>query len=223
MKPWAYYNEIDPFACAWLRELIKENLIAPGEVDERDIKEVQAEDLKGFAQAHWFAGIGVWSHALRRAGWPDDRPCWTGSCPCQPFSASGKRQGFKDERHLWPEWLRLIEACRPTIIFGEQVGAVCRGTDPTEEEVPLMWHRENLSRIFQELKRRSPECMQRVLKQTRAYIQEKSCTIDVDSLLRMEEYEARLCIGERSEISSQAKRDTVQSRSKKNSGRSRLR
>jgi len=34
----------------------------------------------------FFAGIGGWSRALRLAGWPDDRPVWTGSCPCQPFS-----------------------------------------------------------------------------------------------------------------------------------------
>jgi DNA (cytosine-5)-methyltransferase 1 len=30
----AYYNEIDPFAAAWLRNLIAEGLIAPGVVDE---------------------------------------------------------------------------------------------------------------------------------------------------------------------------------------------
>jgi DNA (cytosine-5)-methyltransferase 1 len=46
----AYYNEIDPFAAAWLRELIKANLIAPGEVDDRSIEDVQAQDLKGFTQ-----------------------------------------------------------------------------------------------------------------------------------------------------------------------------
>ena len=33
----AYYNEIDPSAAAWLRELIKAGLIAPGIVDERSI------------------------------------------------------------------------------------------------------------------------------------------------------------------------------------------
>ena len=116
----AYYNENDPFAATWLRELIKSNLIAPGEVDERSIEDVKATDLKGFAQCHFFAGIGGWSYALRLAGWPDDRPVWTGSCPCPSFSAAGKGEGFEDPRHLWPRWFGLICESRPPTIFGEQ-------------------------------------------------------------------------------------------------------
>ena len=83
----AYDNEIDPFAADWLRELIRAGHIAPGEVDTRSIEDVAPDDLAGFAQCHFFAGIGTWSYALRRAGWADDRPVWTGSCPCQPFRA----------------------------------------------------------------------------------------------------------------------------------------
>lgn len=120
----AYYNEIDPFAAQWLRELIKAGHIAPGEVDTRSIENVAADDLAGFTQCHFFAGIGTWSYALRCAGWPDDRPVWTGSCPCQPFSAAGKRKGTADERHLWPSFFRLISQCRPDVIFGEQVAAL---------------------------------------------------------------------------------------------------
>jgi DNA (cytosine-5)-methyltransferase 1 len=119
----AYYNEYDPKAAAWLRELIKQGHIADGVVDERSIEDVTPNDLNGFTQCHFFAGIGVWSYALRRAGWADDRPVWTGSCPCQPFSAAGKRAGFADERHLWPAFHHLIGQCRPDIVLGEQVAS----------------------------------------------------------------------------------------------------
>ena len=117
----AYYNENDPYAAQWLRNLIKAGHIADGEVDERSIKDIKPDDLQGFVQVHFFAGIGGWSHALRLAGWPDDRAVWTGSCPCQPFSAAGKRQGKSDERHLWLEFFNLIKASRPPVIMGEQV------------------------------------------------------------------------------------------------------
>lgn len=119
----AYYNEIEPKAAAALRALIEDGLIAPGDIDTRPIQEVQPDDLKGYTQCHFFAGIGLWSVALRWAGWCDDRPVWTGSCPCQPFSVAGKRTGKKDDRHLWPEWHRLIREHRPPILFGEQVSS----------------------------------------------------------------------------------------------------
>lgn len=123
MKAAAYYNEIDPYAAQWLRNLIAGGHIAPGEVDERSIEDVTADDLRGFTQHHFFAGIGVWSHSLRLAGWPDDKPVWTGSCPCQPFSTAGKGIGFADERHLWPAFFHLISELRPQHVFGEQVAA----------------------------------------------------------------------------------------------------
>ncbi|EGO6390916.1 DNA cytosine methyltransferase [Salmonella enterica] len=116
----AYYNEIDTFAAQWLRNLIDAGHIAPGIVDTRSIEDVTPNDLKGFTQCHFFAGIGVWSYALRLAGWPDDKPIWTGSCPCQPFSQAGKGKGFDDERHLWPAFHWLIAQCRPVCVAGEQ-------------------------------------------------------------------------------------------------------
>jgi DNA (cytosine-5)-methyltransferase 1 len=119
----AYYNEIDPYAAQWLRNLIAAGHIAPGDVDERSIEDVKPDDLRQYKQCHFFAGIGVWSHSLRRAGWSDDRPVWTGSCPCQPFSDAGKGAGFDDERHLWPSFQWLIQELRPEHIFGEQVAS----------------------------------------------------------------------------------------------------
>ncbi|MDH2092645.1 DNA cytosine methyltransferase [Rhizobium pusense] len=119
----AYYNEFDPYAAQWLRNLIAKNLIAPGDVDERSIVDVQPDDLKGYTQCHFFAGIGGWSYAARLAGYPDDRELWTGSCPCQPFSVAGKQQGTEDERHLWPIFFDLISSRRPAVVMGEQVAA----------------------------------------------------------------------------------------------------
>jgi DNA (cytosine-5)-methyltransferase 1 len=117
----AYYNEVNAHAAGWLRNLVAAGLICAGDVDDRDIRDVCADDLKGYTQHHFFAGIGIWSLALRMAGWPDDRPVTTGSCPCQPFSGAGKGDGFADERHLWPAWHWLIGQYRPDTIFGEQV------------------------------------------------------------------------------------------------------
>jgi DNA (cytosine-5)-methyltransferase 1 len=121
--PKAYYNEIDSFAANWLRELIRKQIIADGDVDERSIEDVTPNELMGYTQCHFFAGIGVWSYALRGAGWADERPVWTASCPCQPFSSAGKGGGFDDERHLWPSFYWLVEQCRPSIRFGEQVAS----------------------------------------------------------------------------------------------------
>lgn len=118
-----YYNEIDPHAALTLANLIAAGHIAHGIVDTRSIEDVKPSDLKGFKQCHFFAGVGVWSLALRRAGWPDDREVWTGSCPCQPFSSAGEGAGFADERHLWPAFNHLIEVRRPAVVFGEQVAS----------------------------------------------------------------------------------------------------
>ncbi len=124
----ALYNEHDHGAAAWLRELINQRQITEGTVDERSIADLQPEDVSGFRRVHLFAGIGGWELALRIAGWPEDIPVWTGSCPCQPFSAAGKRKGQADERHLWPEMFRLIKSVRPPCVFGEQVsGAIKPG------------------------------------------------------------------------------------------------
>ncbi len=116
-----YYNEFDAKTAAWLKQLITEGLVPNGDVDTRSITEVTKGDLSGYTQCHFFAGIGGWSLALQLAGWPRDRPVWTGSCPCQPFSTAGKQKGNEDERHLWPVFFNLIRQCRPVTVFGEQV------------------------------------------------------------------------------------------------------
>lgn len=123
---WTYYNDNDPFICEWVRELIKDGLVPDGEVDSRSITDVSANDVRGFGQCHFFCGILGWPLAFKLAGWPRDQSVWTGSCPCQPFSAAGKQQALSDERDLWPPFFQLIAECRPPIIFGEQVEAAIR-------------------------------------------------------------------------------------------------
>jgi len=58
---------------------------------------------------------------LQLAGVDHRTPLWTGSPPCQPFSAAGKQLGQFDPRHLAPVFLDLISQCRPPVLFGEQV------------------------------------------------------------------------------------------------------
>lgn len=119
----AFYNEVEPYAAEWLRSLVAAGHVAAGHVDSRSIEDVSPRDVRSATQAHFFAGIGGWSYALRLAGWPDDVPVWTGSCPCQPFSAAGDKKGLSDARHLWPVWFGLIRECAPAIVFGEQVAS----------------------------------------------------------------------------------------------------
>lgn len=118
----AYYNDNDKRICRWLRNLIREGLITPGDVDDRPIQEVRAVELSGYARVHFFCGIAGWDHALNLAGWGEE-PVWTGSCPCQPFSVAGRGLGTDDERHLWPVFRELIRECNPSTVFGEQVAS----------------------------------------------------------------------------------------------------
>lgn len=118
-----YYSEWDPYAAQWLRNLIASGLIPPGDVDTRSITDVRPDDLAGYRQCHFFAGIGGWPLAARLAGWPDDRELWSGSTPCQPFSVAGKGKGQGDDRHLWPHFFGLLRARRPSAFLGEQVAA----------------------------------------------------------------------------------------------------
>ena len=85
----AYYNEIDPYAAQWLR-----NLISPATLRQAmSMKETSAMFIPTTfdATANVISSPGSASEprpAARRLA--DDRPVWTGSCPCPPFSAAGK-------------------------------------------------------------------------------------------------------------------------------------
>ena len=121
-----FYNEFDPKAASWLRQLVADQVIPKGVVDERSITDLDPEELSGYTQCHFFAGIGGWSLALELAGWREDRQVWTGSPPCQSFSSAGKQRGKDDERHLWPAFFDLIRFGKPSTIFGEQVSSAIK-------------------------------------------------------------------------------------------------
>ena len=123
----AFYNDVDSYAAAWIRNLSAAGQIAPGVVDERSIRDLKPADVACYRQFHAFAGIAVWSRALRDAGWPDDVNIWSGSCPCTDFSDAGRRRGFEGDSHFWPDWFRLIAACRPSCVIGEQVSSKAGG------------------------------------------------------------------------------------------------
>ena len=116
-----YYNDIESFVCDWTENLIDANCLPAGSVDRHSITEVTPDDLVGYGWCSFFNGIGGWVLAARLAGWPRDVPLWMASLPCQPFSMAGKRKGKDDERHLWPEFFRLVRECSPWCIVGEQV------------------------------------------------------------------------------------------------------
>jgi DNA (cytosine-5)-methyltransferase 1 len=61
--------------------------------------------------------------------WQSDDIILTGGFPCQPYSQAGKRLGKEDERHLWPEMLRVIREVRPRYIVGENVGGIVNWSD----------------------------------------------------------------------------------------------
>lgn len=137
-------------------------------------------------------------YALRCAGWPDDRPIWTGSCPCQPFSGAGKRVGFDDDRHLWPVWFKLIDQCKPSVVIGEQVAS--SGTvGKANQNVPEMSNREAVFGVLRELQGQPTLVMQGLRAgcgkgpEALQPRQDESCSQEVEGR------KARACSHERSE------------------------
>ena len=123
-----YYSENDPYAAAWLRNLVGGGLLPDGVVDDRDVRLVEPDDLREFGACHFFAGIGGWALAAEYARVDASaRPLWSASLPCQPFSGIGRGEADEDGRHLWPAFFRLVREVRPRTIAGERVASAIGG------------------------------------------------------------------------------------------------
>lgn len=112
-----YHNEIDPRCCEVLEQHFPDSV-----VDHRSIEDVKAEELADYPQCHFFAGIGGFSEAFRRAGIGADRNVWTGGFPCQDLSVAGKRKGLAGSRSgLYFTFQNLVAQCRPGLVIAENV------------------------------------------------------------------------------------------------------
>jgi DNA (cytosine-5)-methyltransferase 1 len=101
---WAGWENL--FNCEWEefpRKVLKHHF--PNAKQYEDIKDFDATDYNG--------RIDVIS----------------GGFPCQPFSVAGKRKGSEDERHLWPQMLRVIGECKPRWVVGENVRGLVNWSD----------------------------------------------------------------------------------------------
>ena len=96
-----------------------------------------------------FCDIEPWSRKVLAKHWPDvpiaedvkelaNDPtglvpdCDILSCgyPCQPFSSAGLQRGAEDDRHIWPEIYKIIQAKQPNWIVCENVfGHIRLGLD----------------------------------------------------------------------------------------------
>lgn len=121
----AYYNEIDPYCCKVLAKQIKLGNLPAGDIDDRSITEVKADEIRHYTQRHFFAGIGGIPYGCRLAGLPDDVSIDTGGFPCQDISRAGERIGLTGERSsLWYVWFDLIRQLRPARLLVENVPGI---------------------------------------------------------------------------------------------------
>lgn len=115
------FCEIDPFC----QEVLKKHW--PEAKIYGDIRTLTNADFWASRPGN-VAESGAEAHKKSR---PDDRSIdlLTGGFPCQPFSQAGRRRGTEDDRHLWPEMLRVIQEFHPRWVIGENVGGFVTWND----------------------------------------------------------------------------------------------
>ncbi len=108
------YTDIEPFCCEVLSARVADGGLLPGDVWERDVRTLAADELKPYTQVHLFCGIGASPLGLKWAGWPAHLSVVTAGFPCTDISLAGKGAGISgDESSLYIESVRLVDALRP--------------------------------------------------------------------------------------------------------------
>lgn len=97
--------------------------LAAERVGWRNVYQVEADEFCRRVLAHHFPQTRQYGKIQDFDGFTPVVDVISGGFPCQPFSNAGKRRGDADDRHLWPEMLRVIRAARPKWVVGENVRA----------------------------------------------------------------------------------------------------
>jgi DNA (cytosine-5)-methyltransferase 1 len=117
----------DPFSQAVLKKHWPNSLIY-GDIKELTGERITTDTRREYGEP--WSSEGAKRHTSKRGGTTSEAKrhssidILTGGFPCQPFSAAGQRRGTEDDRHLWPEMLRVIRETNPTYILGENVGGL---------------------------------------------------------------------------------------------------
>lgn len=119
------YTDIEPFCCEVLRARVADGGLLPGDVWERDVRTLTADELKPYTQVHLFCGIGASPLGLKWAGWPAELSVVTGGFPCQDISVAGKGAGISGkDSALYIEALRVVDVFRPCYAIMENSPAL---------------------------------------------------------------------------------------------------
>jgi DNA (cytosine-5)-methyltransferase 1 len=117
----------DPFAQAVLKKHWPNSLIY-GDIKEITKDRIAADTRREYGKS-WSSEVAQqnapeWTSTTGKTERHTGIDLLTGGFPCQPFSAAGRRKGTEDDRHLWPEMLRIIRETHPTFVLGENVGGL---------------------------------------------------------------------------------------------------